>query len=397
MSTPLAYLRRWLLATVLLAGCGGGNDRAEPEVFDLNAADAPSVDAAYAAYMAERGEDLAACFREDILLEGRAADPAFDDGVGDAEAPPVRRLVVAVDASGSMAADAGGRSKMAAAQEAVAAFLTGVPEDVQVGLVAFGHRGTNDAAGKDVSCAGVETVYAVGDVDEQRIRERVRSFDATGWTPLAAAIEQAGAQLQASDVPGEQVVYAVSDGQETCGGDPVAAARTLHRSDVKAVINIIGFDLPADERAQLRAVAEAGGGTFTEVRSADEMLQAAADAGRQVRNRGEIARTRVTTGGRSARNTVRTSGAVARVSLCVQGAKARENVGVASFFGVDYPHTEVVEGLRERLAQRHARYEQMLADYETAAEADLEEANRALSEQLREAEQAYEQVRPDNE
>ena len=388
-----------LLAFLLLVGCGGADREADPtapEAFDLESASAPRVEAAYAAYMAENGEDLAGCFHEVIDLEGPADDPTFEAEAGDT-LPPVRRLIVALDASGSMAGDAGGQPKMQAAQQAAAAFLTGVPDDVQVGLVAFGHHGSNDDAGKQTSCAGVETIYTVGAVDEARIRERVQSFDATGWTPLAAAIEHAGAQLQPSDVAGEQVVYVVSDGEETCGGDPVAAARALHASDVKAVINIIGFDLPAAERAQLRAVAEAGGGTFTEVRSADEIMQAVADMGRQVRNQGELARARLETGGRTARNTVQTGGATARLITCVGGATARENTGVVPFFGPSYPHQEVLQGVRERLEQRHAQYRQMAADYEAAAAANLKEANRTLAEQLREAERAYEQVQPDGE
>lgn len=77
-----------------------------------------------------------------------------------------------------------------------------------------------------------------------------------GWTPLAAAITAASSQ------PGPRgVVYVVSDGIETCGGDPVAAAQRAHAAQV--VVNVVGFGI-ADraEEAALRAVAAAGGGRY---------------------------------------------------------------------------------------------------------------------------------------
>ena len=63
----------------------------------------------------------------------------------------------------------------------------------------------------------------------------------------------------------------VSDGIETCGGDPVKAAKELNRSDIKAVVNIIGFDLDDEGQRQLKAVADAGGGEYSSVDSKVEL------------------------------------------------------------------------------------------------------------------------------
>ena len=38
--------------------------------------------------------------------------------------------------------------------------------------------------------------------------------------------------------PGEQVIYVVSDGEETCGGDPVAVARRINSGRTRAVVNV---------------------------------------------------------------------------------------------------------------------------------------------------------------
>jgi Ca-activated chloride channel family protein len=277
---------------------------------------------------------------------------------------------------------------MEAAREAASDFLLGIPEGVEVGLVAFGHRGTNAASGKSASCAGVETVYAVGAADEARIREGLGRLHATGWTPLAAAIEQSGALLRESGTAGEQVVYVVSDGEETCGGDPVAAARTLHEGAVRAIVNIIGFDLEDADRAQLRQVAEAGGGALIEVASAQELR----DMGRRVRNSGELSRARVSAGGQAARNTVLTAGALNRLSVCVSGASTRETLGLSSLVGADRARPDVAAGVRERLRQRHARYDALVERIRSEAEADRDVANRTIGDQLREIEREYGQL-----
>ena len=105
------------------------------------------------------------------------------------------------------------------------------------------------------------------------IERAVDGLDATGWTPLAAAITRAGSLFEPSEAAGGQVVWVISDGEETCGGDQVAAARALHEGGTRAVVNIVGCDLPAKDRAALEAVADAGGGGFTEVAAGEDFAR----------------------------------------------------------------------------------------------------------------------------
>jgi hypothetical protein len=156
----------------------------------------------------------------------------------EAAEPALRRLVLAVDSSGPMR----GEAKIEVAERAASEFLSGVPREVEVGLVAFGHRGGSKQDGKAESCAGVGTVYELGPASREAVRSAIASFEA-GYSSAPAGN------------PGEQVVYVVSDGLETCGGDPVAAARRLRESDVRAVVDIVGFDIEAKDRAQLQSVA----------------------------------------------------------------------------------------------------------------------------------------------
>ncbi|MDX3906591.1 MAG: VWA domain-containing protein [Pigmentiphaga sp.] len=227
-----------------------------------------TADQLYDDFLAQFGGDTKTCYTDYRLDEG----PPLPDGPERA-APRWKKAVVAIDASGSMAGRAGGQRKMDAAKAAVREFLKTVPKDAEVGLLAFGHRGNNEESGKAASCNAVEMVSPLGTVEAAQVSRALDRFQATGWTPLAAAIAHAGSAFTPAQGAGEQVVFVVSDGLETCGGDPVAAARALHQSKVKAVINIIGFDVSAADHQALAAIAKAGGGAFSQASNTQELVE----------------------------------------------------------------------------------------------------------------------------
>jgi hypothetical protein len=64
----------------------------------------------------------------------------------------------------------------------------------------------------------------------------------------------------------------VTDGIESCGGDPVAAAHALREQGI--MIHLIGFGLgntPDEDTASLQAIADASGGKFFTANTADEL------------------------------------------------------------------------------------------------------------------------------
>ena len=63
----------------------------------------------------------------------------------------------------------------------------------------------------------------------------------------------------------------MTDGKETCGGDPVAAAEGLSAAGVQPVVNVIGFQAGDADQEALRAIAEAGGGDYTSVDSPEQL------------------------------------------------------------------------------------------------------------------------------
>jgi hypothetical protein len=173
-----------------------------------------------------------------------------------------------------MAQSAGPATKLDTAKGVLSEFLTTLPERANVALRVYGHTGSSAEADKAVSCASSDLVYPFGPLERPRFQSAIGSFQATGWTPLAASLDAAGHDFERFDpATSSNFVYVVTDGLETCDGDPVASAQALHAAGVHPLVNIVGFDVDAEAAQQLRAAAEAGGGKFYEAHNSDELNQ----------------------------------------------------------------------------------------------------------------------------
>lgn len=209
-------------------------------------------------------------------------DPTIDDAApGPEEGPPTEQAAIGtnhfalvLDASGSMGERAEAGTRMDEAKKALEGFVDALPDDSTVSLRVYGHRGSNDDAGRAESCAATEVVYR-GAAEPGRFAAALAPIRPTGWTPLAASIAAV-----ASDIPAnatDSIAYIVTDGLETCDGDPVQAAEQLAGSGVEPIVNVIGFRTGDADRAALEAIAQAGKGTFTSASDAgalDDYLDA---------------------------------------------------------------------------------------------------------------------------
>jgi hypothetical protein len=89
-------------------------------------------------------------------------------------------------------------------------------------------------------------------------------------TPLGASLEAAAADL--STVEGPKLIVLITDGEETCGGDPGAVISALAAQGIDIRVNIVGFaiDDPAIE-ATLADWAEQGGGQYFVAADAEDL------------------------------------------------------------------------------------------------------------------------------
>jgi Ca-activated chloride channel homolog len=177
---------------------------------------------------------------------------------------------ILLDASGSMAQKVGGKTKMELAKEAINEFLSSMPEGANVSLRVYGHKGSNADSDKKVSCDSTKVVYDLKAYDKAAFASSLGSFQPTGWTPIAKAITEAKSDFEKAGNEGQNIIYIVSDGVETCDGDPAKAAKELHDSNISAVVNVIGFNVDSAGQRQLMSVAQAGGGKYETVNSASD-------------------------------------------------------------------------------------------------------------------------------
>ncbi|GGJ88569.1 hypothetical protein GCM10007063_08870 [Lentibacillus kapialis] len=181
-------------------------------------------------------------------------------------------IEIILDSSGSMAAISGGKTRMELANESINKFLSNVPEKANVSLRVYGHKGTGAESDKNMSCSAIEQVYGFAPYNKKKFQKALNKFEPKGWTPIASALKQSMKSMKEFDSKNNtNLIYLVSDGVGTCGGDPVKVAKSFSKSNAKPIINIIGFQTDAKAQKQLEKMAEASNGIYTTVNNQDEL------------------------------------------------------------------------------------------------------------------------------
>ena len=155
-----------------------------------------------------------------------------------------------LDGSNSMWGQLNGVNKIVTARESIRTLLESAEGNIQFGLLTYGSERNKD------SCADFELVVKPQDYDLVNVLKEVYKLKPKGRSPIAAALKEAAKQLP-NDNPH---ILLVSDGIESCEGDPCATAKQLVTANPNLQIDVIGF---RDEKsAQLECIAENGRGAF---------------------------------------------------------------------------------------------------------------------------------------
>ncbi len=186
---------------------------------------------------------------------------------GGASIPDVNTVLI-FDASGSMAAKVGGTPLIQLAKNAVADYVGSLEGDVNLSVVAYGHKGNNTQAGKQESCNGIEEIYYMGPVNASVVTSKVNALNPNGWTPIASSLQRAADILQKSGEANKKHIFLLSDGEETCGGDPVALACKLKESGI--VVDVAGLNVTGAVAKQLESISQCGGGEYFSVNNASD-------------------------------------------------------------------------------------------------------------------------------
>ena len=178
------------------------------------------------------------------------------------------RVVLVLDGSNSMWGRIDGTEKIVVARDVLTQVLADLPADLQIGLAAYGHR-------QEGACDDIEMLLPVGDHDRAVVARAIRGVQPRGMTPITGALQLVADGLEDADGPTHLVL--VSDGKETCEGDPCALVRTLRERGVQLTVHVVGFDVTKEEGAQLQCIAKAGGGLYAGAGTAGELTAALSD------------------------------------------------------------------------------------------------------------------------
>ena len=201
-----------------------------------------------------------------------AAAPAKQDD----QAVRTVNLELILDLSGSMARDiGGGETRMQAAKRVMNDVIDALPEreGVNVGFRIYGHLGDNTEAGRDVSCQSSDLVVPIQGVNKQALRDQVAAAQPIGWTPIALSLQRAGGDFQPAEGAANHILL-VTDGEETCGGDPCAVAESLRTGAANLTTHVVGFALTEEQARLVNCIAERGGGLNLRAASARELSNA---------------------------------------------------------------------------------------------------------------------------
>ena len=179
------------------------------------------------------------------------------------------RAIIVLDASGSMWGQIDGKPKLEIARETLRTVLQTIPADMELGLMAYGHR-------EKGSCEDIELIVPPAAGTASAITAAANSMKFLGKTPLSAATRQAAEALRYTEE--KSTVILITDGLETCDADPCALGTELESNGVDFTAHVVGFGLTAEEGREVACLAENTGGKYLQASDAEALKDALAQA-----------------------------------------------------------------------------------------------------------------------
>jgi len=187
-----------------------------------------------------------------------------------------RSIELVLDASGSMNAQLPeGTTRIAAAKAAVGNLVGGLAADTRLAFRAYGHQ--SPPKNKDCNDSALVVGFDAVAGNKAAVLKEKDAITARGYTPINHSLQLAAKDL-ASEETAERVVLLVSDGKETCAGDPCATAKALAEADAKLVVHTVGFGVDAVTRQQLQCIASVARGSYFDASSTGELTSALSKA-----------------------------------------------------------------------------------------------------------------------
>jgi uncharacterized protein YfaP (DUF2135 family) len=166
----------------------------------------------------------------------------------------VENIGIVLDCSASMLDKLpDGSTKLETARKVLTDFIHRIGPGKNLTLVVYGI----DPKKKCEDVHVVQKLARVTDEMKDGLEKYLRDVVPLGHTPLARAMEVAGAEL--AKEPGMCMLVVITDGMETCEGDPGEVAEGLvQKLNMPAGVDLIGLGVSVEEMRFLRAIARKG-------------------------------------------------------------------------------------------------------------------------------------------
>jgi von Willebrand factor type A domain len=209
--------------------------------------------------------------RAPITITPAKEEPGMVEVVAASALPAGSAVEIILDASGSMLQKIGKERRIDIARQTLTKLVTTtIPAGTPFAFRVFGRMEDSCQSDLDVP---------LGPLNVQAVTAKL-----AGLVPKNGAKTAIGASLElvASDlgsVQGERLVILLTDGEETCGGDPAAAIEKLKKAGTKVRVNIVGLAIDdANLAATFRHWADAGNGMYFDTQGAAALNDAMAKA-----------------------------------------------------------------------------------------------------------------------
>jgi len=171
-------------------------------------------------------------------------------------------IIFIYDASGSMWGQIDGISKMEIATDVLSASINSLPQNQNVGLVAYGHRQEGD-------CRDVEFIIEMENNDKSLVTQTLSDIRPLGRTPLAYSATEVINTLR--EAGKRATIILVTDGLESCDGNICEVVQAAKNEGIDFKLHIIGFGIQGEETTQLQCAANAGDGQYYDAENAEAL------------------------------------------------------------------------------------------------------------------------------
>lgn len=178
---------------------------------------------------------------------------------------------IILDASGSMLQRIGSQRRIDIAKQTLGQLTSAtIPAGTPFALRVFG---------REVDSCQTDLEVPFGPLDAAAVGAKIGKLEAknNARTPIGESLEKVASDLQAAK--GERLIIVLTDGEETCGGDPAAAIASLKRAGTAVRINIVGFAIDdARLAATFRHWSELGNGLYFDAKDGASLSAALSQA-----------------------------------------------------------------------------------------------------------------------